>query len=129
MHEAALSRLRAAGLPIVVITNQSGVGRGLLSMAEVNAVNARVEELLGPFDGWMVCTHTPDDGCDCRKPAPGMVLQASRLLGVAPARCVVIGDIGADMDCATAAGAVGILVPTDSTLATRSTRPRCERTT
>ncbi|WP_111764972.1 HAD-IIIA family hydrolase [Nakamurella deserti] len=111
----ALDRLRAAGLPVAVISNQSGVGRGLLTMEQVRAVNARVEELLGPFDGWLVCPHGPDDGCDCRKPAPGLALQAAELLGVEPGRCVVIGDIGADMECAAASGARGILVPTAAT--------------
>jgi histidinol phosphatase-like enzyme len=62
-----------------------------------------------------VCPHGPDDGCACRKPAPGMVLAACAELGVAPARCVVIGDVAADIEAATAAGAVGILVPTPVT--------------
>jgi histidinol-phosphate phosphatase family protein len=83
----------------------------------VHAVNARVEELLGPLGPWAVCPHGPDDGCDCRKPAPGLILRAARELGVEPARCVVIGDIGADVEAARAAGARGILVPTPVTRA------------
>ncbi len=113
---AALHRLRRAGIPIAVISNQSGIGRGLLTPDDVAAVNSRVEELLGPFDAWFVCPHTADDGCDCRKPMPGLVRQAAHRLGVSPQSCVVIGDIGADMGCADAAGARGILVPTDNTL-------------
>ncbi|WP_062430319.1 D-glycero-alpha-D-manno-heptose-1,7-bisphosphate 7-phosphatase [Herbidospora daliensis] len=109
---AALDRLRAAGVPIGVITNQSGVARGLITLRELSEVNDRVEELLGPFDVWEVCVHGEDDGCPCRKPAPGMVLSAARRLGVPPAECVVIGDIGRDMEAARAAGARGILVPT-----------------
>jgi histidinol phosphatase-like enzyme len=62
-----------------------------------------------------VCPHGPDDGCTCRKPAPGMVKAACAELDVDPARCVVIGDIGADVEAAEAAGAVGILVPTPVT--------------
>jgi HAD superfamily hydrolase (TIGR01662 family) len=85
-------------------------------MDQVTAVNARIEELLGPFEAWLVCPHSPDAGCDCRKPAPGLVLQAATLLGVEPESCVVIGDIGADMGCALASGARGILIPTPRTL-------------
>ena len=113
--ETALQRLRDAGIPIAVITNQSGISRGLIDRGAVDAVNARIEALLGPFDAWVVCPHTESDGCDCRKPEPGLVHQAARRLGVSPAGCVVIGDIGADMGCAQAAGASGILVPTPQT--------------
>jgi HAD superfamily hydrolase (TIGR01662 family) len=81
----------------------------------VDACNARLAELLGPFDTVQVCPHGPDDGCGCRKPAPGMVKAACAELDVDPARCVVVGDIGADVDAAAAAGAVGILVPTPVT--------------
>jgi histidinol-phosphate phosphatase family protein len=112
---AALQRLRHAGIPLAVISNQSGIGRGLLDRREVDAVNHRIEELLGPFDAWLVCPHTDADGCDCRKPLPGLVHQAARRLGVSPGDCVVIGDIGADMGSAQAAGARAILVPTIQT--------------
>jgi histidinol-phosphate phosphatase family protein len=108
----ALARLRAAGIDTAVVSNQSGIGRGLLSNDGVAAVNRRVEELLGPLGPWLVCPHSPDAGCDCRKPAPGLVLRAAELLGADPRRCAVIGDIGADVEAARAAGARGILVPT-----------------
>jgi HAD superfamily hydrolase (TIGR01662 family) len=111
----ALDRLRARGVRVGVVSNQSGVARGLITTEQVEACNARLEELLGPFDVIRYCPHGPDDGCACRKPAPGMVKDACAELGVDPARCVVIGDIGADVDAASAAGAVGILVPTPVT--------------
>ncbi|HEX8080266.1 MAG TPA: HAD-IIIA family hydrolase [Jatrophihabitans sp.] len=111
----ALDRLRAAGIPVAVITNQSGIGRGLLSAAQVEAVNARIEALLGPFDGWFVCPHTDEAGCGCRKPAPGLIRQAAAELGVSAGNCVVIGDIGSDIGSAAAAGAASILVPTEQT--------------
>jgi histidinol-phosphate phosphatase family protein len=98
-----------------VVSNQSGVARGIITAAQVDACMDRLGELLGPFDTVGVCPHGPDDGCTCRKPAPGMVKTACAELDVDPARCVVIGDIGADVDAATAAGAVGILVPTPVT--------------
>jgi histidinol-phosphate phosphatase family protein len=112
----ALRRLRSAGIPLAVISNQSGVGRGLIERADVDAVNARIDELLGPFDAWFVCPHTDADACACRKPLPGMVNQAAEHFGVAARDVVVIGDIGADMGAAQAAGARSILVPTPVTL-------------
>jgi histidinol-phosphate phosphatase family protein len=113
---AVLDRLRAAGLPVGVVTNQSGIGRGLLTLAQVRAVNAAVEEQLGPFDTWQVCPHAPEDGCPCRKPAPGMVVAGAAALGLPTSAVAVIGDIGADVEAARAAGAYGMLVPTPVTL-------------
>ena len=111
----ALERLRAAGVPTAVVSNQSGVARGLLTLEAVEAVNRQVEDLLGPLGPWLVCPHGDDDGCDCRKPAPGLVLQAAHRLHVDPADVVVVGDIAADMEAARRAGARGILVPTPAT--------------
>jgi D-glycero-D-manno-heptose 1,7-bisphosphate phosphatase len=111
----ALALLRAAGIPIGVVTNQSGIARGLLRRGQVDAVNRRVDELLGPFDVWQLCPHGPDDGCACRKPAPGMVLAAAERFGVAPEDVAVVGDIGADVGAARAAGARSVLVPTPVT--------------
>jgi histidinol-phosphate phosphatase family protein len=113
----ALDRLRAAGIPLAVISNQSGIGRGLLDPAQVAAVNARVEELLGPFDAWAICPHAVEDGCDCRKPRPGLIHRAASELGVDPRTCVVIGDIGSDLESARAVRARAILVPTPQTRA------------
>ena len=111
----AVAAVRAAGLPIGVVSNQSGIARGIVTRAQVDAVNARVDALLGGFDTWQICPHGPDDGCDCRKPAPGMVLRAAEALGVDPADVVVIGDIGADVGAAHAAGGKAVLVPTPVT--------------
>ena len=111
----ALDRLRRRGIPTAVVTNQSGVARGLLSLEQVKAVNDRIEELLGPVGPWLVCPHDPNDDCRCRKPAPGLILQAAEHLGVAPSRCAVIGDIGSDIAAARAAEARAVLVPTPRT--------------
>jgi histidinol-phosphate phosphatase family protein len=108
----ALDRLRAAGVGLAVVSNQSGVARGLLTAAQVEAVNARVEALLGPIEHWFYCPHAPGDRCGCRKPAPGLVVRAAGALGVAPADCALIGDTGADVGAALAAGARPVLVPT-----------------
>jgi histidinol-phosphate phosphatase family protein len=112
---AALARLRTAGVPTGVVSNQSGIARGFVTDTQVRAVNARIEELLGPLGPWLWCPHGPDDRCDCRKPAPGLILRAAERLGVDPEQCVVIGDIGADLEAARAAGARAILVPTPVT--------------
>jgi histidinol-phosphate phosphatase family protein len=111
----ALDRLRAGGVRVGVLTAQSGISRGLLTYAAVEAVHRRVEELLGAIEVWQLCAHGPADGCDCRAPAPGLVLAAVRRLGLPPSRCVVIGDSAADAAAALAAGATGILVPTSMT--------------
>ncbi len=111
----ALARLRAAGVPLALVSNQSGVARGLMTLEQVDAVNRRLEELVGPLGPWLVCPHGPDEGCACRKPAPGLVLAAAAALGVEASACVVIGDIGADVEAARAAGARAILVPTQAT--------------
>ncbi|GGS52658.1 HAD family hydrolase [Streptomyces griseoviridis] len=111
----ALALLRGHGIPTGVVTNQSGVARGLLTDADVRAVNHRVDAVLGPFDVWAVCPHGPDDGCHCRKPRPGLILRAAGRIGADPADCVVIGDIGADLEAARRAGAHGILVPNEAT--------------
>jgi HAD superfamily hydrolase (TIGR01662 family) len=111
-----LDRLRAAGVAVGIVSNQSGVARGRLTEGDVVRVMTRVDELLGPFAVVVWCPHGPDDACGCRKPGPGMVHEAAARLGVDAERCVVIGDIGADVEAARAAGARGVLVPTARTL-------------
>ena len=105
-----LDELRAAGLKVGVLTNQSGVGRGMISEDQMRAVNARVDELLGPFDGWYVCPHAPDDDCECRKPKPKLVLDAARDWGIVPSEIIVVGDKTSDVDVARNAQAHGMLV-------------------
>jgi histidinol-phosphate phosphatase family protein len=111
----ALMRLRRAGVRVAVVSNQSGVGSGRITRDQVDAVNARVEELLGPFEGFYICPHDRDEGCNCRKPAPGLVRQACAALGVPAHRTAVVGDIGSDVGAALAAGAEAVLVPTPVT--------------
>jgi len=106
----ALDLLRDAGIQLAVVANQSGIGRGLLTEPEAAAVNARVEELLGPFDAWALCPHGPLDGCICRKPRPGLVHEAARLLGLRPEDCVVAGDVVGDVLAARKAGAHPMMI-------------------
>ncbi|MGW2488244.1 HAD-IIIA family hydrolase [Streptomyces sp. NPDC001606] len=118
----AVALARSAGLATGVVSNQSGIGRGLLSTAQVHRVNARADALLGGLDTWLFCPHAPDAGCDCRKPRPGLILAAATRLGVPPAACLVIGDIAADVLAARAAGARAVLVPNAATAPEETTR-------
>lgn len=111
----ALDLLRRRGLRLGVVTNQSGVAKGLITPRQLASVNARVDEMLGPFDSWQVCVHDAEDNCACRKPSPAMVRAAAEALGVQPSRCVMIGDTGGDVDAALAAHADAVLVPTERT--------------
>lgn len=106
----ALERLRTAHVPIAVVSNQSGVARGIISIEQVEAVNRRIDELLGPFDAWLYCPHGPHDDCECRKPKPKMILDAARIIGVNPECCVVIGDKASDVEAARNAGAQAIFI-------------------
>ncbi|MFI0809041.1 D-glycero-alpha-D-manno-heptose-1,7-bisphosphate 7-phosphatase [Streptomyces echinatus] len=111
----AVALARSHGLATGVVSNQSGIGRGLLTAERVRAVNARADALLGGLDTWVFCPHTPEAGCGCRKPRPGLIRTAAARLGVPAAACLVIGDIAADVLAARAAGARGVLVPNAAT--------------
>jgi D-glycero-D-manno-heptose 1,7-bisphosphate phosphatase len=121
-----LDGLRSRGVAVGVVSNQSGVARGLISPEALERVNARVDALLGPFDTWQVCRHGEQDGCSCRKPQPGMVQAAAAALGLQPEECLMIGDIGADVDAGLRAGARAVLVPTATTLPDEVERARSE---
>jgi HAD superfamily hydrolase (TIGR01662 family) len=112
---AAIARCRAERLPVAVVTNQSAIGRGLATESQVDGIHARVETLVGPIGEWLVCPHAPEVDCSCRKPKAGLVLAAAERLRVDPSRCVVVGDIGTDVEAAHAAGARSVLVPTAET--------------
>jgi D-glycero-D-manno-heptose 1,7-bisphosphate phosphatase len=109
-----LRRLRDLGALLVVVTNQSGVARGYFDEATVKRVNARLRELLRQegveLAGVYVCSHGPDDGCDCRKPAPGLLLRAASDLGIDLTRSFVLGDRASDVGAARAVGATPIRI-------------------
>ena len=112
----AVKRLNKAGLRVVVITNQSGIGRGFFDEAALNAVNARLTELLtlegALLDGIYYCPHLPDKRCSCRKPETGLILKAAGELGLNLARSFVVGDKASDIELGQRVGASSVLVLT-----------------
>jgi D-glycero-D-manno-heptose 1,7-bisphosphate phosphatase len=111
-----LRRLAKAGWLLVVLTNQSGIGRGYFDRAAAEEVNARVAALLAvegvPIAGWYLCPHGPDEACNCRKPRPGLARQAADELGLDLTRSWMIGDKRSDVELARRIGARPILVTT-----------------
>jgi D-glycero-D-manno-heptose 1,7-bisphosphate phosphatase len=109
-----LRLLRGAGFRLVLITNQSGIARGYFDAARLEQIHDRLQFMLAAgglrLDAIYVCPHGPDDGCDCRKPAPGMLKKAMRDLGFGPHEAVLIGDSDADMGAAAAAGVASFRV-------------------
>lgn len=113
---SGLRRLRALGCRLAVVSNQSGVARGYFGREDVERVNARMAELLDAegveLDAVYYCPHGPDEGCECRKPAPGLGRRACADLGVPPERTFVIGDKPCDVDLGARLGARSVLVST-----------------
>ncbi len=126
----AMARLSRAGHELVIATNQSGVGRGLYSMASVDAIHRHlIREAArkgARISGIYVCPHAPLAECDCRKPAPGLLQRIARDFSVPPAKLIMIGDTSKDLGAAAAVGAKAILVRTgqgEATLARQATPP------
>jgi D-glycero-D-manno-heptose 1,7-bisphosphate phosphatase len=110
----ALARLSAAGIRVSVASNQSGVGRGLMSQADLARVHAHMSGAAAAAGATIAaifcCPHAPDAGCECRKPAPGLLLAAMRESGIEPAATLVVGDDARDIAAARAAGVAAALV-------------------
>jgi D-glycero-D-manno-heptose 1,7-bisphosphate phosphatase len=104
----AVARINHAGWHVVVATNQSGIGRGMIDMAAVNTVHAHMNRQLqvagARLDAVFFCPHTDQDACDCRKPKPGMLLDVGRRYGIDLANVPVLGDTARDLIAAQAAG-------------------------
>jgi len=111
---AALRKLKAAGYKICIITNQSGIGRGYFTEEQYRAVQAEVTRQIGPgvIDATYHCPELPESGAPCRKPAPGMILQAQRDHRIDLSRSFMIGDKLIDALCGRNAGVRTILVQT-----------------
>lgn len=110
----ALKRLKSQGFKLIIITNQSGIGRGFFSLEQYRSVEAEILRQLGNdlVDATYFCPHLPDNGCDCRKPAAGMILQAAREHRVDLRRSFLIGDKESDAQCGRNAGVRTIRVRT-----------------
>ena len=104
----AVARLNHAGWHAVVATNQSGIGRGMIDMASVNAVHAHLLRQLaavgGRIDAVFFCPHTPEDHCDCRKPLPGLMRDIVKRYGIDPKHVPMVADTLRDLQAAQAAG-------------------------
>lgn len=98
----------AAGELIIIVTNQSGIGRGYYSEAQFHSLMqwmlARFEQEACPITAYYFCPHVPDAGCDCRKPKPGMILHAAEEWGIDIKNSRLLGDKQSDLDAGTAAG-------------------------
>lgn len=112
----AIARLNQAGFLVAVATNQSGLGRGLYDQQTLDSIHGKLQRLLaeagGHVDGIFYCPHTPEDQCDCRKPAPGLLQQISEHFGIPLTGVPFIGDALRDVQAARAVGASPILVRT-----------------
>lgn len=111
-----LKRMAELGLGLVVVTNQSAVGRGYMSLATLEAIHGRLAGLLAEggvvLDGLYFCPHRPEDNCDCRKPKPGLVYRAASEIGFDPRRAYVVGDNLCDVQLGKRIGATTLLVRT-----------------
>jgi D-glycero-D-manno-heptose 1,7-bisphosphate phosphatase len=110
----AIAQLSQAGFTVAIATNQSGIGRGLLSLETLQAIHEKLRSAVARAGGELgriaFCPHLPDAGCDCRKPAPGMLLKLARHYGVDIHGVPFVGDSVRDIQAAVAAGARPILV-------------------
>ncbi len=112
----ALSRLRKEGFYLVLVSNQSGIGRGLMTSEDLKQVHRRLVTLLAKhsvrLDGVYYCPHAPWEGCICRKPAPGMLLRAADELGINLTGSFMVGDKSEDIEAGKRAGCRTILIGT-----------------
>jgi D-glycero-D-manno-heptose 1,7-bisphosphate phosphatase len=124
----ALAMLRRAGIYLTVATNQSGVGRGLMTLAQLEAVHERMRAEAtahgASLDAILFCPHSPDDGCACRKPAPGLIQEALVRSGFSPDESIVVGDDRRDLEAAAGAGVRAVLVRTGKGKRTELSLPK-----
>lgn len=114
--EAGLRKMSEMGFRLVVITNQSGIARGLFSLARLEEIHERLRQMMrsvgAPLDGVYFCPHQPADDCDCRKPKLGLMRQASAELGFDMSESIVIGDKDSDVEFGRRAGAFTLQIGT-----------------
>ena len=112
----AIRKLREEGFAVIVVTNQAGVGYGHLTEETLEAIHTRLKEELSrkgaSLDAIYYCPHTPEEGCSCRKPAPGMLLRAAEELGLDLSRSYLVGDMTTDIEAGKRVGCFTVLVRT-----------------
>ncbi len=123
----AIAALSKAGFTVAVASNQSGLARGLFDRAALRAMHRKLRRLVGAeggrIDRIVVCPHGPDDGCNCRKPLPGLLLRLARHYGTELGGVPAIGDSTRDLEAAVAAGATPVLVRTGNGGCTEASLP------
>ncbi|WP_051328379.1 D-glycero-beta-D-manno-heptose 1,7-bisphosphate 7-phosphatase [Desulfatirhabdium butyrativorans] len=110
----AIARLNRAGRMVIVITNQSAIGRGIIDGSTLERIHERLAEEVGAAGGHITdilfCPHRPDEKCSCRKPEPGMLFEAAARHGIDLSRSVMVGDSAKDIECGIRAGCKTVLV-------------------
>ena len=114
----AISRLNRLGALVIMITNQSAIGRGLMTVETLREIHEAFADLLRPsgarIDGIFFCPHHPQDRCDCRKPNVGLIQRAAEKFSLNLTRCFLVGDKKSDLEAAQNIGVAGVLVMTSS---------------
>lgn len=112
----AIARLHQAGIKVIVATNQSGIARGLYDEATLQQIHSKMNTLIAEAGGELTaifyCPHGPDDGCDCRKPLPGLIQQMADSLAINPTGIPIVGDSVRDLVAGEALGCLPVLVKT-----------------
>jgi len=129
----AIARLNHGGYTVVVASNQSGIARGYFDIETLSAMHRKMDSMLaslgGRIDAVFYCPHGPDDGCSCRKPKPGMLLEIGQRFNVPLSNVIFIGDSVADIKAATSASAKTMLVRTGKGIkAEKILRAECKAT-
>lgn len=127
----ALAAATQMGFTVFVVSNQSGLARGIVDIEQLNRIHARmlaeVKRCGGRIDAILFCPHGPDDGCHCRKPKPGLLESIAERTGAALDDAIFVGDRLSDMQAARAVGARAVLVETGHGLETAAKLPAHER--
>ena len=114
----AIFRLNQLGVLVIMITNQSAIGRGMMTVETLREIHEAFAALLRPcgarIDGILFCPHHPQDGCHCRKPHVGLIQQAAEQFSLDLTRCFMVGDKKSDLEAAQNIGVAGVLVMTSS---------------
>lgn len=120
----ALGWLKELGVQVILISNQSGLNRGIVHWESFWEIHHRMMKTIQDSGGEILaafyCPHRPDEHCQCRKPKPGMILEAARLFGISPGTCTMIGDRLTDLDAAALAGCRGVLLDRNGGVMTSS---------